>query len=420
MLRLKGYIKRICNSKDARTVVTNFGYLSILQLLSYAFPFITMPYLARVLGVDGFGKIAFAGAIMIWFITIADWGFNFTATRDIANNKDNKQRVSEIFSSVLWARCLMMLLSLIILVILVVMIPKLRENALLLFITFLTVPGHILFPDWFFQALERMKYITLFNFLSKVLFTLAVFVFIREPSDYILQPLFTSLGFIVAGLISMYMIVCRWKIRIVALSFSDIIKTIKDSFDVFLNNLLPNLYNAFSTVLLGFFGGDASNGILDAGTKFVTIAQQLLLTLSRAFFPFLSRRGDKHYIFERINILLSSLISLFLFITAPLLIRIFFTPEFKDAVTVLRILSVSIFFLSLNNVYGTNYMILRGYEKQLRNITIISSLIGFTLSFPLVYFFTFKGAAITIVITRSIMGIATMLFVKRLTRRSCY
>ena len=65
-------------------------------------------------------------------------------------------------------------------------------------------------------------------------------------------------------------------------------------------------------------------------------------------------------------------------------------------------------------------MILRGYEKQLRNITIISSLIGFTLSFPLVYFFTFKGAAITIVITRSIMGIATMLFVKRLTRRYCY
>ena len=414
MQNLKIYIREIFNSRDARTLIANVGYLSVLQLLSYAFPLITMPYLSRTLGVEGFGKIAFAGAIMIWFITIADWGFNYTATRDIANCKDDRQKVSEIFSNVLWARCFLMIITLGILLIFIAMIPKMRENVLLLLVTFLTVPGHILFPDWFFQALERMKYITLLNFLSKVLFTLAVFVFIKEKSDYILQPLFTSLGFIISGVVAMYIIVCRWNIKICRSSFRNIFKTIKDSWNVFLNNLMPNLYNAFSTVLLGFVGGDIANGILDAGSKFVTISQQLFLTLSRAFFPFLSRRGDKHYIFARINIVLSSLVALALFILAPFLIHLFFTPEFDTAIVILRILSVSIIFLALNSVYGTNYMILRGYEKQLRNITVISSIIGFIISFPLIYLYSYIGAAITITITRGLIGVFPMLFVKGL------
>lgn len=417
MQNLKVYIRRFFNSKDARTLITNFGYLSVLQLFSYVFPLITMPYLSRVLGLEGFGKIAFAGAIMIWFITIADWGFNYTATRDVANCRDDMQKVSEIFSNVLWARCVLMVITLGILMAFIVIIPKMRENALLLLVTFLTVPGHILFPDWFFQALERMKYITLLNFLSKVLFTLAVFIFIKDKSDYILQPLFTSLGFIISGLIAMYMIVFRWNIKIYRSSFRTIFKTIKDSKDVFLNNLMPNLYNAFSTVLLGFVGGDIANGILDAGSKFVTISQQLFQTLSRAFFPFLSRRGDKHYVFARINIVLSSLVALALFILSPFLIHLFFTPEFDTAIVILRIMSVSIIFLSLNSVYGTNYMILRGYEKQLRNITVISSIIGFIMSFPLIYSYSYIGAAITITITRAFIGVFPMCFVKGLNRK---
>ena len=153
--------KKINSSNDGKTVFANFGYLSLLQIAGYVFPLITMPYLARVIGADGFGKIAFASAIVIWVQTISDWGFNMTATRDVAQNRDNKEKVSRIFSNVLWARCLLTIFSGLLLLLAVSIIPYFRSNADIIWITFLLVPGYILFPDWFFQAIEKMKYTTI-------------------------------------------------------------------------------------------------------------------------------------------------------------------------------------------------------------------------------------------------------------------
>ena len=174
-----------------------------------------------------------------------------------------------------------MIFSFLLLVVALLLVPKFRENQTIILITFLIVPGHIMFPDWFFQAMERMKYITILNVLSKLFFTIAVFVFIKEKSDFILQPLFTSLGFILSGTIAMYFILGRWKIKLLPPSPKAIFSTIKGSTDVFINNIMPNLYNSFSVVLLGFFGGSVSNGKLDAGGKFMGISQQFMNVISR-------------------------------------------------------------------------------------------------------------------------------------------
>lgn len=402
--KVKALIGRVNKNKDGKVLASNFGYLMLLQIAGYIFPLITIPYLARVIGVEGFGKIAFAAAVVVWFQTVADWGFNYTATRDIARNRDDINKVSEIFSNVLWARVLLMLLSFIVLVIAIATIPYFKENKIILLVTFLLVPGHILFPDWFFQAMERMKFITVFNLSSKALFTALVFIFVKEKSDFILQPLFITLGYAVSGLISMYIVVFKWKVRILPPKPTAIYTTIKGSTDVFINNIMPNLYNSFSTVLLGFYGGSISTGLLDAGSKFVSIVQQFIAIISRVFFPFLSRHSDKHNIFMRINLSVSIAAAIVLFCLAPIIIKLFFTEEFYKAIPVLQIMSVSIVFLALSNAYGVNYMIIQGYEKELRNITFLISLVGFTLSFPLIYFYDFIGAALTITLTRGVLG----------------
>lgn len=415
--KLKQLFGRLKQSKDGRTLVANFGYLSLLQVASYVFPLITMPYLAWVIGAEGFGKIAFAAAIMVWFQTIADWGFNYTATRDVAKNRDDKEKVSEIFSNVLWARILLMFVSFVVLFVCVLIIPKLRENADVIMISFLMIPGHIMFPDWFFQAMERMKYITILNIVSKTLFTVAIFLFIKERQDYILQPLFTSLGFVISGIIAMYYILIKWKIRLRISSFKTVLRTIKSSTDVFINNLIPNLYNAFSIVLLGFIGGNVANGLYDAGVKFTNIVQQFLLILSRTFFPFLSRRIDKHSIYARLNISSSILLAVALWLLAPVLVKIFYTNEFFYAIKVIRISSISLIFLAMGNVYGVNYLLLIDKEKQLRNITLVASLIGFVLSFPLIYKYQVIGAALVVTITRGILGIAQWVYVLYINKK---
>ncbi len=415
--KLREFFNSVRQSKDGRILVSNFGYLALLQIAGYIFPLITLPYLARVIGSEGFGKIAFAAAIVVWLQTVADWGFNYTATRDVARCRDDKEKISEIFSNVLWARCFLMLVCFVVLLICVLLIPKIRTSADVIFVTALMIPGHIMFPDWFFQAVERMKYITFLNLLSKIIFTILIFVFIREKEDYILQPLFISLGFVVSGLIAMYFIFVRWNIKLYGPRINSIINTIKGSTDVFLNNIAPNLYSSFSIVLLGMWHGSVANGLYDAGKRFKDVTLQLFIMLSRTFFPFLSRKGEKHDLFARMYMFISIVCALLLFILAPLIVRLFYGNGFEGSVIVLQIEALTLIPLGLNTVYGSQWLLQRGYERQMRNITLISSVIGFAISFPLVYYFSYRGNAIVYIITSTIMGVSMALVSKKLMRK---
>lgn len=405
--------KRITGSKDGKTVFANFGYLSLLQIAGYVFPLLTMPYLARVIGADGFGKIAFASAIVVWIQTISDWGFNLTATRDVAQNRADKEKVSRIFSNVLWARCLLTVFSGLLLLIAVVAVPYLRENADIIFVTFLLVPGHILFPEWFFQAIEKMKYTTTFNLLIKLVFTIAVFIFIHEKEDYIIQPLLSTIGFLLCGIGALFLILKKWGYTLYRPQWSEIARTIKGSTDIFINNLMPNLYNSFSVLLLGFFGGATANGLYDGGNKFPTIFYNFQSILSRAFYPFLSRRPDKHHFYAKLNVGSALIGAIILILLSPLVIKIMLGDEFEKSVIVMQILSFSVVFLAMDYTYGTNFLIIHHEERALRNMTFVCSLFGMCAALPLVYYFTYIGAAITVLLCRGLLGIGAFVLAKK-------
>lgn len=403
---------KINSSKNGKTVFANFGYLSLLQIAGYVFPLITMPYLARVIGADGFGKIAFASAIVVWIQTISDWGFNLTATRDVAQNRNNKEKVSRIFSNVLWARCTLTILSGLILLFVVLVVPYLRENADIIFVTFLLVPGYILFPEWFFQAIERMKYTTIFNLIIKLIFTISVFIFIHKREDYLIQPLLTTIGYLLCGIGALYLILKKWGYTLYKPELTEILETIRNSADVFINNLMPNLYNSFSVMLLGFFCGSTANGVYDGGNKFPTIFYNFQSVLSRAFYPFLSRRPDKHSFYAKLNIGSALIGTVFLIAISPLVIKIMLGDEFEKSVIVMQILSFSVVFLAMSYTYGTNYLIINHKEKPLRNLTFVSSIVGMCVSIPLVYYFSYIGAAVTVLFCRGLLGIGSYVLAK--------
>ncbi len=403
---------KINSSKNGKTVFANFGYLSLLQIAGYVFPLITMPYLARVIGADGFGKIAFASAIVVWIQTISDWGFNLTATRDVAQNRNDKEKVSRIFSNVLWARCILTILSGLILLFVVLVVPYLRENADIIFVTFLLVPGYILFPEWFFQAIERMKYTTIFNLIIKLIFTISVFIFIHKREDYLIQPLLTTIGYLLCGIGALYLILKKWGYTLYKPELTEILETIRNSADVFINNLMPNLYNSFSVMLLGFFCGSTANGVYDGGNKFPTIFYNFQSVLSRAFYPFLARRPDKHSFYAKLNIGSALIGAVFLIAISPFVIKIMLGDEFEKSVIVMQILSFSVVFLAMSYTYGTNYLIINHKEKPLRNLTFVSSIVGMCVSIPLVYYFSYIGAAVTVLFCRGLLGIGSYVLAK--------
>lgn len=400
-------------SKNTRQLMSNILSLGLFQVVGYVFPLITMPYLARVLGVNNIGKIAFASAVVVFFQTLVDYGFNFTATRDIAIQRDDNKKLSNIYSSVMCCKLLLLIVSAVILLLLIFFIPTIREEWKLFLATFLMLPGYAMFPEWLFQGLEQMKYITILNIVSKIFFTIAVFVFIDSEDDYVLQALLTSLGFILSGIIAMYIIQYKMKVNLYWVSMKQTIATLKGSTDVFLNQLAPNLYNSFSVMLLGFFCGSKANGLFEAGNKLISIADRLLNVIARAFFPYLSRNISKYNIYVKLHFSLICFTSIILFIFAESFIRIMYSEDFIDAVWVLRILSISMIFLGLSHIYGVNYLVIKGKDRILRNITIKMSIIGLIISLPSVYYWGYIGAALTIMIARMLIGMTVYLKAKR-------
>lgn len=100
-------------------------------------------------------------------------------------------------------------------------------------------------PRVVFQAIEKMKFTTLFNLFIKFIFTIAVFLFIHDKNDYLLQPLLTTTGYLICGIGALFLILKRWGYTLYKPQKGEILKTIKGSTDVFLNSLMPNLYNSF-------------------------------------------------------------------------------------------------------------------------------------------------------------------------------
>ena len=312
-----------------------------------------------------------------------------------------------------------MFCSFLVLLLLLLIVPKFRENYVIILFTFLYVPGHILFPAWFFLGLERMKYSTILNVISKLIFIVAIFIFIKDKDDYILQPVLVASGYFLSGIIALYFIFVKWKYRLYKPVFRTIIFTIKGSTDVFINTLMPNLYNNLSVLLLGFFGGDTANGIYYAGRKFGQVAYSVLNTLTNVFFPYLSRKIEYHSLYAKFNLGVSGLGSLILFVFAPLLIRLFFGEGYGDAIIVLRITAFALLFTNMDSVYGQNYLIVLHREKLLRNLTIVASVCGFVIAFPLIYYFSYIGASITYMVSSLLIGVLPMYYALKIKRTTC-
>ena len=238
--------------KNKRRLLSNFFSLSVLQAANYLLPLITLPYLLRVVGAEKYGVIAFAQAFIQYFIVFSEYGFTLTATRAIATQREDIVSISKIFSAVMVIKFIIMIICLIIYVLIVVFVDKMFNERFVYYYIFGMVFGNILFPGWLFQGIEKMEYITLLNLLSKTIFTICIFVFIKDTADYFYVPLINSLGSISAGLIAIIIAFKRFKIFFIMPHRNDLLHYVKDGWHIFISTISINFYKMNNVIILGF------------------------------------------------------------------------------------------------------------------------------------------------------------------------
>ena len=396
-------------SANAKTLTKNFSALAVLQAMRYLIPFIVLPYVTPIIGVTHFGEIAVAYAIALIFQTVVNFSFDFIGARDVARNREDMGKVSEIVSTILCARIVLYVIAFVLLGGIVLAVPKFREIWLLILISVVTAFFSMHVSEWFFQGIEKMEHITIVNVISRVVYIVLIFTFIKEREDYLLYPIFNLLGFVMASMYSIVMMTRKYKCRLHIPPFSKILDSFNIGKDLFVNQVCMSLCINLPNILLGTISGSAAAGLYDAAGKLHNAGKHSIDVLNRTFFPFLSRQMDKHTGYRRINFFFSLLLAVLLFFLAPLLIRLLYSDEFLPAIPLLRILAVSVFFTGISSAYGVNYLLLIGREKLLRNITLTVTLLGVVLFVVLTYLYSTVGAAVAVVILNA--GFALSYFV---------
>ena len=285
-------IKNIANTEDKKRLASNFFSLSVLQIFSYVLPLLTLPYLVRVLGVETFGLVAFATAFITFFNILVDYGFNLSATREVSIHRENKDKITEIYSSVLSIKFILIFVSFVILSFVVFTFEKFSSHALLYFITFISVIGQALFPIWYFQGMERMKYITIINIFSKVVFTIAIFVFVHEESDYLMVPLLTGLGILIGSLYALYIIKKDFNQSFVWQNIETMKIHFKDSSQFFLSRVSVSIYTSANAFVLGLFTNNTMVGYYSIAEKLYMAIQSLYGPITQALYPYVAKERN--------------------------------------------------------------------------------------------------------------------------------
>lgn len=409
-------IRTILRNKDNSQLLKNFFSLAMLKLINAVLPFVTLPYLIKVLGIRQYGAIILAISLIAYFQAVTDYGFNLSATREIAKHRTSKQQLSFIYSKTIITKMYLLLFCLTILIPVILLVPQFKEDLLVYLLMCLMLVGQTLFPEWFFRGVEQMGYIATLNLVVKLSFTIGVFVLIKAPQDYWLYPFLLGVSYIIVSIISHYIIISKFDLKLVFIDFGRVKKSLKLGFPLFINQFAPNFYNNTTNFLVGMILGKSYAGYFGATRQVVQILTVFNSVVSGVAFPYLIRYKDKFAIFSRYYITFIAIFSISLVLIHQYIFDII-GIDFKYDSEVFYILILGFLAIVFHTVYSTNYLISRGYDYVVMKLTILTSVIGFILSFPLIYNFGLIGGATNIFISQLILGSGGYFYFKRVSKK---
>lgn len=416
MADFKNIFKQKIFSEHPTRFFENFISLSSIHALNSILSLITVPYLTRTLGPSNFGLAGFIAAFMTYFTVFTDYGFNLSATKDIACNRHSTQEVSRIFSTVMSVKLMLGAISFVLLCCVVVLVDMFNSYLSLYFICFLGVIGNILFPAWLFQGFEQMKYLSYINGIIKALSTAAIFIYITNSSDTIVFIWIYSLSSLMTGVLGMATAFIIFNVRVICPTIDRIKVQLKEGGYVFLSSAGTLLYTSSTAFVLGLFTSHEIVGYFSGADKIRLAIQGLFTPVFQTLYPYvsnlarLSKQQAWNFVKIETGVVVVAGITLcpLLYIYADRIALLVLGEAYARSAEILKILSIVPALTLLGNVLTIQYMLCMGYYKEYLNIYIIASTIGLISIIVFSYFRGANGTAWAVVLAESTVLVLTI------------
>ena len=391
-------------------IFQNTSMLMILNIAKLVFPFITLPYLTRVMSTDCYGVVAYVKAVMAYMQVIVDFGFTLSATKMVVEAKDDKEKLNKIIGVNIYAKLLLTLMAFIGVLVLIVAIPILKNNALYTILSYLVVILTIFLFDFLFRGIEKMHIITIRFVIMKGIATLLTFVLVKGDNDLFLIPILDILGSIVA-IIWILFELRKLGVKVERPDIKECVNVIKESSVYFLSNVASTSFNVFNTVIAGIVLTSTEIAYWSVCMQIINAVQALYTPISDAIYPEMIRNRNLSIIKKVIKIIMPiiSIGCVIMFIYGKLALWILGGAKYVQAFTTLRALIPVLFFGFLAIILGWPSLGAIRKIKETTTSTVIASL--FQILFVLFLMTIGKLTLVMMAVARSLTEI--LMFVIR-------
>ncbi len=408
-----------------KSLAESFLSLSVLNAIEVLLPLVTLPYILRVVGAANYGIYSYVFVIIQYLLLLNNYGFNFSATKQVSQHRNESDKLNQIYTSVTICRILLFIGGVLFILAFSPFILKTMVEKLMFLLGLGIVIGAILNPIWLYQGMEKMRYMTIVNVSSRLLFTILIFVFIRKAEDYIYIILYYSLGSIIAGILSLIIAHKQFKVKFIKISWNDIWYQFKDGFAIFCSTIGMNAYRNANVFILKFFVTDAALGIYAAAEKIIKGMQLIITPIAQSLFPHMSQnfknQGYKQSIkqLRKATLFFSCILLLATGITfacAKWLVLLLCGDTYLEAINIVRIMSFVIFFGGLNYMLGIVGLINLGESKMFMYSVIIAGICSIIMLVFMAGSMGITAGAITMVAAEFVLliGICVSFLLKRI------
>lgn len=401
-------------TKINKRLIENIISLFTIKGLEYILAFITFPYLVRVLQVENFGAVVFVQGIIQYFVLFTDYGFNLLGPKEIAQHDSIKER-GKIFASIFCAKLILLLISTIVFICMLIGAKYINDIDIILYsVVYLMVIGNVIFPIWFFQGIQQMRYITIVNIIGRFLSIACIFYFVKAPSDYILAGLFQAIVPLIAGICSWIILWKKYREVFILPKFKNVKQVFIDAWEIFTSTIAINLYTASNIVFLGLLTNNTIVGYFSGAQKIIQNINQLISPVIQAIYPYVSKtasnsKNDALKFLRKIVLILGGgnfIGSILIFIFAEWIVDILLGAGYEQSVLLLRILAFLPFIISLSNIFGIQTMLVFGMKKQFNKVLLSAAIVNTVIVLPMIYFYQAIGVSVSMTITETFVTLS--------------
>lgn len=384
-----------------KSLVINIFSLLAYRGASFLFPLATLPYLARVLGVEQMGTLALAIACVLYCSTISDWGFNVFTTKDIAHHRDDKERVSQLFWSTFNAKLMLLVLTSGTLLTATWFNPAWHSLFFIILANCTTLVGSLFSFGWLMQGFEKLGKTAMIATFGNFCAIPLTFLLVKSPQDTWLAALIPGTVSIISAVITLKFVLEMKVIGRYRFEPREIKQRITDSLDVFIAIAGANLFNSVNVVVLATFASTYMVGIYNGADRLRKAANSVPEQIGSAFFPRVSHLfgRDKRAAIAatRKSLLLSFGLSLsiviFTWFFADLVVSILLGKDFIPSADVLRVFVLCFLFGNVAYPAGLQILIPHGLARQRMWVMMAAGVINVPLCCFLAWKFGAIGAA---------------------------